>query len=113
MIAHRTNLRQQLFVTICAGYALCGWLASELALFLNCRPLSGYWTLPPPQQECSTYFRYLVIQAVFNISSDVAIICVVLPIIWKVRMRWRYKVPLVFIFSLGTFLVRFRLCLFI
>ena len=70
----RSNLKQHHLVQICAAYTFLGWLATVLVLSLNCHPLSGYWTLPPPQEECATYFRYEVTQAVFNISSDVAIL---------------------------------------
>lgn len=94
---------QQSFVQICAGYTFCGYVASELVLFFNCHPFSGYWTLPPPQEECATYFRYLVVQAVFNISSDVAILGIIIPMLWRMRMSIKEKLPLVFIFSLGSF----------
>lgn len=100
-----SNLREQTFVKICAGYSFCGYLASQLVLFLNCRPFSGYWALPPPQMECATYFRFLVVQAIFNISSDVVILAIIVPMLWKLNMSVRDKLPLLFIFSLGFFLV--------
>lgn len=104
----RSNLKQQRFVTICATYTFLGWLATELTLFLNCHPLSGYWTLPPPQRECATYFRYEVIQCIFNISSDVAILLVILPLLFRTRMAWRTKIPVLIVFSMGILVV----CLF-
>ena len=101
----RLNLRQHRLVKICAGYTFCGWLATVLVLFFNCHPLSGYWTLPPPQEECASYFRYEVTQAVFNISSDLAILSIILPMLFRVKMPWKTKVPLVFIFSMGLVVV--------
>ncbi|KAF8858590.1 hypothetical protein BDZ45DRAFT_704668 [Acephala macrosclerotiorum] len=100
-----SNLKQHTLVKLCAGYTFLGWLATVLVLFFNCHPFSGYWTLPPPQQECATYFRYEVTQAVFNISSDLTIICVILPMLFRVRMPWKTKVPLLFIFSMGLVVV--------
>ncbi|OKL58271.1 hypothetical protein UA08_06854 [Talaromyces atroroseus] len=100
-----TNLRQQFWVKICAGYTLAGFVAVELTLFLNCRPFSGYWTLPPPQQECATYFNYEVVQAVFNISSDLAILLVIIPKLWRMNMSKKEKIPLIFIFGMGFFLI--------
>lgn len=99
------NLKQHLFVKICAGYTFCGWLATVLVLFLNCHPLSGYWTLPPPQEECASYFRYEVTQAVFNISSDIFILSIVLPMVFRVQMPWKTKLPLLFVFSMGIVVV--------
>jgi hypothetical protein len=97
----RSNLKQHRFVKICAVYTFLGWLATELTLFLNCRPLTGYWTIPPPQHECSTYFHYEIVQCVFNISSDIAILLVILPMLFRMRMPWRTKVPLIIGFSMG------------
>ena len=99
------NSREQLFVRICAGYAAVGFVATELAYFLNCHPFSGYWAIPPPQENCATYFRYEVVQAVFNISSDIVILSVIIPVLFTLKMSNQDKLPLVFIFSLGFFLV--------
>lgn len=96
---------------MCAGYTLAGYVAVELTLFLNCRPFMGYFTIPPPQQECATYFNYEVVQAVFNISSDMAILLVIIPTLWKMNMSNKEKLPIVFIFGLGFFLVCARLFL--
>ncbi|KAN0090605.1 hypothetical protein V8E51_019184 [Hyaloscypha variabilis] len=99
------NLKQNLLVKVCAGYTFCGWLATMLVFIFNCHPFTGYWTLPPPQEECATYFRYEVTQAVFNISSDLAMLSVILPMLFKLRMAWKTKVPLIFIFSMGLVVV--------
>ena len=101
----RSNLKQQRFVKICAAYTFLGWLATELTLFLNCHPLSGYWTLPPPQRECATYSRYEIIQCIFNISSHVAILLVILPLLFRARMPLRTKIPLLIVFSMGIVVV--------
>ncbi|CRG83345.1 hypothetical protein PISL3812_00696 [Talaromyces islandicus] len=100
-----TNLKQQFWVKVCAVYTLAGFVAVQLTLFLNCRPFSGYWTLPPPHEECATYFRFEVIQAVFNISSDLAILIVIMPTLWRMSMSLKEKVPVLFIFSMGFFLI--------
>ncbi|KFY79737.1 hypothetical protein V499_01306 [Pseudogymnoascus sp. VKM F-103] len=100
-----SNLRQQFSIKICAAYTAVGFIATELVLFFNCYPFSGYWTLPPPQEECATYFRYLVVQCVFNLTSDVSILCVIIPVLWRMHMSMKEKLPLLFIFSLGSFLI--------
>ncbi|KAJ5887454.1 hypothetical protein N7495_007495 [Penicillium taxi] len=100
-----TNLKQHLAVQCCAVYTSIGWLASVLTLFLNCHPLTAYWVLPPPQRECATYFRYEVVQCVFNISSDLAILAVILPLLFRTRMPWRNKLPLLVVFSMGILVI--------
>ncbi|CAI7570127.1 unnamed protein product [Penicillium glandicola] len=96
-----SNLKQHPWVKLCAVYTALGWLATELTLVLNCHPVSGYWTLPPPQRECATYLRFEIVQAVFNISSDIAILVVVLPMLFRTRMPWRTKLPILVVFSMG------------
>ncbi|CAI7574914.1 unnamed protein product [Penicillium discolor] len=100
-----SNLKQHRWVKVSAVYTALGWLATELTLFLNCHPVSGYWTLPPPQRECATYFHFEIIQAVFNISSDIAILLVVLPLLFRTRMPWRTKLPVLVVFSMGIVVI--------
>ncbi|OJZ88988.1 UbiD family decarboxylase [Aspergillus piperis CBS 112811] len=100
-----SNLWQHRLVKVIAGYTLIGWITTELVLFLNCRPLSGYWTLPPPHKECSTYFRYEVVQCVFNISSDIFILCVILPMFIRAKMPWKTKLPVIVVFSMGIVVI--------
>ncbi|PWY92854.1 hypothetical protein BO70DRAFT_20403 [Aspergillus heteromorphus CBS 117.55] len=100
-----SNLWQHRLVKICAGYTFCGWVATELTLFLNCHPLSGYWTIPPPSTECSTYFRYEVVQCVLNISSDIAILAIILPMFIRARMPWKTKLPVILVFSMGIVVI--------
>ncbi|KAL8722263.1 MAG: hypothetical protein Q9181_007527 [Wetmoreana brouardii] len=33
-------------------YILVGFVAVQIALFTNCRPFSGYWSVPPISSEC-------------------------------------------------------------
>ncbi|KGO75881.1 hypothetical protein PITC_033270 [Penicillium italicum] len=100
-----SNLKQHRWVKACAVYTVLGWLATELTLFLNCHPVSGYWTLPPPQRECATYFNFEVVQAVFNISSDITILLVVLPMLFRARMPLRTKLPILVVFSMGIVVI--------
>ena len=105
LLMNRTHLLRQFWVKVCAGYTLAGYIAVELTLFLNCRPFMGYFMIPPPQQQCATYFNYEVTQAVFNISSDLAILLVIIPTLWKMNMSNREKVPILIIFGMGFFMV--------
>ena len=100
------HTRQFWLIKLCVFYTAMGFVATQLTLFCNCHPFSGYWTLPPPQKECATYFRFEVIQAIFNISSDLLILAIIIPILWKVKISKQDKVPLVFVFGLGFVVVR-------
>ena len=50
MLYHRLSQRlpHQFAIKWITGYVVLGFVACELAWFLNCRPLTGYWALPVP-----------------------------------------------------------------
>ena len=50
------QLKYQFFVKILAVYVACGYVGTQLAFFLACRPFQGYWAMPPPSckyERCS------------------------------------------------------------
>lgn len=58
MLYHRLSLRlpQQFAIKCIYIYVIIGFIACEMAWFLNCRPLSGYWALPVPDRMISVLF---------------------------------------------------------
>lgn len=88
-----------------AIYVLCGWVATEIAFFTACRPFQGYWGMPPPNPQCTTLQRYAIVQGCFNISSDALMLFIPLPLVLRMSVPWRQKIVLVFIFSLGVFVI--------
>lgn len=99
------GLRDGRMVRWLAAYVAIGWFATELAYFTACRPFSGYWALPPPDPQCTTLANYAIVQASFNISSDILMLGIPIPLIVRMKLPWRQKIVLVFIFSLGVFVV--------
>lgn len=99
------GLRDGRMVRWLAVYVAVGWFATESAFFTACRPFSGYWALPPPDPQCTTLANYAIVQACFNISSDVLMLGIPIPLVVRMKLPWRQKIVLVFIFSLGVFVV--------
>ncbi|KAI5812305.1 hypothetical protein BZA77DRAFT_253448 [Pyronema omphalodes] len=100
-----SRLPHQRLIRIITAYSAFGFIGTELTWFFNCRPLSGYWALPVPERQCATYTRYVIVQAVFNLSSDVMILVVGMPLIMKARVDLKKKIILVAVFGLGIFVV--------
>ncbi|GKT57611.1 hypothetical protein ColTof3_04950 [Colletotrichum tofieldiae] len=96
------GLAAQRFVRYLSIYVAVGWTATQIMMFTACRPFSGYWAVPPPDPQCATYEQYAILQAVFNISSDVLMLLVPLPLVFRMEIAWRQKIVLIFIFSLGV-----------
>lgn len=99
------GLRDGRYVRYLSVYVALGWVVTELTFFLACRPFYHYWALPPPDPQCTTLETYAIVQGSFNISADLLMLCIPIPLIVRMKLPWRQKIVLVFIFSLGMFVV--------
>jgi hypothetical protein len=86
-------------------YVVIGWVSTEIAFFTACTPFVGYWAVPPPNPQCTTLQHYAIVQATFNISSDLAMLFVPIPMFLSLRLPLKQKVVLCGVFSMGIFVV--------
>ena len=113
------------WVKVLGVYVAVGWVACELAIFLQCRPFHGYWGMPPPKgttlpapsakfmflthktpaEDCTTFKTYAIINALFNISSDVIMLSIPLPMLFKSRLPFKQKAAVLSIFAMGLFVI--------
>ncbi|KAL5121286.1 hypothetical protein ACEQ8H_000754 [Pleosporales sp. CAS-2024a] len=93
------------WIRFVAAYVAAGWVAVEIAFFTACRPFSGYWAVPPPNPQCTTLQHYAIVNACFNISSDLLIIAVPIPMIVSLSLPNKQKIGLGVLFSMGTFII--------
>jgi hypothetical protein len=61
--------------------------------------------VPTPNVQCDAATHHLITNAVFNLTSDVAMLAVGLPMFLRISLRLSKKIPLVGIFSLGVFVI--------
>lgn len=61
--------------------------------------------VPTPDPQCDTAINHLITNAVFNISSDVMMLALGIPMFLRIQLPLAKKVPLVGIFSLGIFVI--------
>ncbi|KAI5371121.1 hypothetical protein Slin14017_G020000 [Septoria linicola] len=102
-----TTLRwQNIAIKILLGYVI-GSFFIMVILYLGvwCRPFSQYWAVPPNSSQCNAATNHLITNACFNLTSDVIMLAVGLPIFLRMKLPWRKKIPLVGLFSLGIFVV--------
>jgi hypothetical protein len=64
-----------------------------------------YRAVPTPNPQCSTAVNHLITNAVFNISSDVLMLALGVPMFIRIQIPLSKKIPLVGIFSLGIFVI--------
>ncbi|PLB54653.1 hypothetical protein P170DRAFT_373977, partial [Aspergillus steynii IBT 23096] len=100
------NLRLHIYVQIIAAYVAIGFIVIMITYYaVYCRPFSQYWAMPVHNMQCATYQYYSITQAVFNISSDVAMLVVPIPLLIKAQLRKRRKITLFCVMSLGLFTI--------
>ncbi|KAI9776975.1 MAG: hypothetical protein M1839_009119 [Geoglossum umbratile] len=100
-----TGLKQRNVITWLAYYVGAGFIGCELAMFLSCRPFHDYWSVPAREEQCSTYQHYVITQLCFNISSDLAMLLVALPLLFSAQLRGKQKAIICIIFGMGVFVI--------
>ncbi|QPH05531.1 hypothetical protein C2857_003381 [Epichloe festucae Fl1] len=86
------DLKQRDMVKICA--ILCGitYVAAILTTFTHCIPLRRKWQVYPyPGEACAVYVPNFYVLTVTNVSTELLIACIPIPLLWKVRMSWPKK----------------------
>ncbi|KAF1932253.1 uncharacterized protein M421DRAFT_54351 [Didymella exigua CBS 183.55] len=106
MFARMTSgTRHIKWIKIVAIYVFVGWVAVQIAFFTACMPFSGYWAIPVSNPQCTTLQHFAIVQATFNLSSDVLIIAVPIPMVVSLNLPIRQKIGLGVLFSMGTFVI--------
>ncbi|KAI0997986.1 hypothetical protein K3495_g10202 [Podosphaera aphanis] len=88
-----------------AIYVSIGWFSTQIAFFTACRPFSGYWAMPPPNPQCTTLEHYAIVQGCFNITSDLLMLGIPLPLITRLNVPLKQKSVLFLVFSMGIFVI--------
>ncbi|KAI4592931.1 hypothetical protein KJ359_010183 [Pestalotiopsis sp. 9143b] len=101
-----TSLKQHLFVKITAGYVALSFVVMEILFFAAwCRPFWHYWQVPTDNINCSMERDHLITNTVFNISSDLMILALPMPVFLKAQLPPKRKAVLVGVFLLGLFTI--------
>ncbi|KAL8863140.1 MAG: hypothetical protein Q9178_000515 [Gyalolechia marmorata] len=100
------GLKQNKLVKIVGGYCIFGYvLVQILYLGVWCRPIQQYWQVPVDNSQCASYYNHLITSSVFNITSDLMMIYIPLPILIKARLPMKRKIILCGVFSLGLLVI--------
>ncbi|KAG0158376.1 hypothetical protein PDIDSM_5890 [Penicillium digitatum] len=100
------GLKQKRWINYVTIYVALGFVASELSLFLLCRPLTHYWAVvPAPEYQCSSYQYYEIVQGSISISGDVLMLLIAIPMLVQVRVPLKQKLILTILFGMGIFVI--------
>lgn len=95
-------------VFLSVGYFVSG----IIAFMVCCRPVSYYWTqfTHPDGGKCVySMYNFYISYAAVNVATDVAILLVPMPIVWKLQMRRTQKLLVCGILLIGGLCVTFPL----
>ncbi|KAI1772038.1 hypothetical protein F4818DRAFT_427419 [Hypoxylon cercidicola] len=90
------------------GFLLASYLAATLNLFLGCRPFNKYWQISPdPGNVCQPAISNSIVWVYgsLNIATDLYLISIPLPMLWKSSLKPLKKLGLVILFSGGLFII--------
>ncbi|KAI9736412.1 MAG: hypothetical protein M1818_006146 [Claussenomyces sp. TS43310] len=100
------GLKARFLVKFAGVYIVVGFIATEISMFTLCRPYSQYWALPSNDpDQCAFYRKYSIPQGVFNISSDILMLGIPIPLVITSKMAVRQKVAATAALSMGLFVV--------
>jgi hypothetical protein len=98
------NLRQHLAVKLVAVYVVSTYCIMFILYFgVWCRPFHDYWAVPTDNVQCTTALNHLITNLTFNLSSDLMIIAIPLPLLLKQHLAFKKKLLMIFPFTLGFF----------
>ncbi|RCI15996.1 hypothetical protein L249_1743 [Ophiocordyceps polyrhachis-furcata BCC 54312] len=103
-LTRNTMTRQHSLVKVAAGYcALTYVVVTVMFIFFWCRPTYEYWAVPVKIMQCATYYNHMIFATACNISSDLLLLFIPIPIIIKTRLAAKRKAILCLILGLGVF----------
>jgi hypothetical protein len=99
-------IRENVAIRILAAYVAFGFVVMQILYFAAwCRPFKQYWAVPARSSQCNALINHRITNAVFNISSDVFMLCIALPMFIRSQLPLKRKLILCCIFSFGLFAI--------
>jgi hypothetical protein len=98
--------RENIAVKILGAYIIITFIVMDSLYFgYWCQPFPNYWAVPTPNKQCDAATNHLIMNAVFNLTSDCAMTIIGLPMFLRLSLPWKKKIPVICIFSLGIFTI--------
>lgn len=93
-------------IRLLAAYVALSLIVMQILYFTTwCRPFRAYWTVPAPSPQCTTLTSHRITNTVFNISSDLAMLAIALPLSLRSLLPLKRKLILSLLFSLCLFAI--------
>ncbi|GAM37845.1 hypothetical protein TCE0_033f08107 [Talaromyces pinophilus] len=92
------------------AYVLLGvtYFATALSILLSCHPMNRFWQInPDPGNFCQLTISkvYILVVMILNVLTDVFLLFIPLPLLWRVEIGLKRKISLMILFSGGVFII--------
>ena len=85
---------------IVGGFIMCYSLVQVLLFIFQCRPVRGAWD-PFVKAECVRIDVVFIVMSAFNVLTGITILCLPIPLIWRLQVSTKIRMQLTSIFILG------------
>lgn len=93
-------------VQVISIFTAASYLIIEICFFaVWCRPFHDYWMIPATTKNCSVYTDHMILVLSLNVSTDLFMMSIPLPLLIQARLSLWKKITLCCVFSLGSFVI--------
>jgi hypothetical protein len=92
------------------GLIATTFIAVIATIYLSCRPFHHYWQInPDPGNVCQAAISkpILWVSFVSNVATDVYLLLIPIPMLWKSSLRLLKKIAATFVLSAGVMIIVF------
>ncbi|KAI9850536.1 MAG: hypothetical protein M1838_005545 [Thelocarpon superellum] len=90
------------FVYAIASFIVFGWISALAVAIFSCTPISHFWEVYG-EGSCINIYAFIVAEAGLTIFTDLAILILPMPQVWRLKVSIKQKIGLSCIFLLGGF----------
>ncbi|KAB2569186.1 putative mg2+ transporter zinc transport protein [Lasiodiplodia theobromae] len=100
------GLWQQRLVSYLSAACVLTYIGVLLTIFLGCRPFNHNWQVhPSPGLQCTFRTQNIGVVSSFNIATDLALLSVPLPLLWRLQVPGRQKLIIAAFLLTGVFVI--------
>ena len=83
------------------GVVACMGIAAIFLAVFKCVPVQGGWDFTI-RSRCINFYAWIIIHGVQNVITDFMLLCLPMPLVWRLNMATTRKIQVSGIFALGA-----------
>lgn len=104
------NQKLRLAMMVCGFFSISYFIACTFTALFGCHPVSYFWN-KHQSGKCINQVKFFRGNGIVNLLIDVMILCLPMPLVWRLKIERRQKITLSALFLLGGLYVPFSYAL--